>query len=91
MMTSLNGNIFRVAGPSCGEFIGHLWNPRTKASDAELMFSLICAWTNSWVNNHGAGDLRRHRTHYDAIVMCLSTYLLLFSITPDEADQSDIF
>ena len=29
-----------------------------------LMFSLICAWTNGWVNNRDAGDLRRHRTHY---------------------------
>ena len=26
-----------------------------------LMFSLICAWTNGWVNNHEAGDLRCHR------------------------------
>ena len=25
-----------------------------------LMFSFICAWINSWVNNGGAGDLRRH-------------------------------
>ena len=30
-----------------------------------LMFSLICAWTNSWVNNRDAGDLKRHRTHCD--------------------------
>ena len=34
-----------------------------------LMFSLICAWMNGWVNNHEAGDLRRHLTHYDVIVM----------------------
>ena len=34
-----------------------------------LMFSLICAWINGWVNNREAGDLRRHRTHYDATVM----------------------
>ena len=34
-----------------------------------LMFSLICGWINGWVNNRGAGDLRRHRAHYDAIVM----------------------
>ena len=34
-----------------------------------LMFSLICAWTNGWVNNLVAGDLRRHRAHYDVIVM----------------------
>ena len=34
-----------------------------------LMFSLIYAWTNSWVNNRDAGNLRRHRVHYDVIVM----------------------
>ena len=32
-----------------------------------LMFSMICAWINGWVNNHQAGDLRRHRAHYDVI------------------------
>ena len=36
MMTSSNGNIFRVTGPLCGEFTGHRWIPRTKASNAEL-------------------------------------------------------
>ena len=25
---------------------------------------------NGWVNNREAGDLRRHRAHYDVIVMC---------------------
>ena len=34
-----------------------------------LIFSLICAWINDWVNNREAGDLRRHRGHYDVIVM----------------------
>ena len=34
-----------------------------------LMFSFICAWINSWVNNREAGDLRRHHAHYDVIVM----------------------
>ena len=28
--------IFRVTGHLCGEFTGHRWIPRTKASDAEL-------------------------------------------------------
>ena len=32
MMTSSNGNIFRVTGHLCGEFTGHRWIPRTKAS-----------------------------------------------------------
>ena len=36
MMTSSNGNIFRVTGHLCGELTGHRWIPRTKASDAGL-------------------------------------------------------
>ena len=34
-----------------------------------LIFSLICAWINRWVNNREAVDLRPHRAHYDVIVM----------------------
>ena len=34
-----------------------------------LMFTLISARINGWVNNREAGDLRRYRTHYDVIVM----------------------
>ena len=34
-----------------------------------LIFSLICAWINGWVNNRDAGDLRRHSARYDVIVM----------------------
>ena len=34
-----------------------------------VMFSLIYAWINDWINNREAGDLRRHRGHYDVIVM----------------------
>ena len=34
-----------------------------------LMFSLICAWINAWVNNHEASDAKRYRAHYDVIVM----------------------
>ena len=36
------------------------------------MFSLICVWTNDWVNSREAGDLRRYRAHSDVIVMALS-------------------
>ena len=35
-----------------------------------LMFCLICAWRNG-VNNREAGDLRRHRDHYDVTLMIL--------------------
>ena len=34
-----------------------------------LMFYLICAWINGTANNREAGDLRRHRAHYDITVM----------------------
>ena len=40
-----------------------------------LMFSLICAWINGWVNKGKAGDLRRHRTHCDVTVMVLCTII----------------
>ena len=36
MVTSSNGNIFRVTSPLCGEFTGHRQITLTKASDAEL-------------------------------------------------------
>ena len=44
-----------------------------------LMFSLICAWINGWVNE--AGDLRCHRAHYYVIVMII-TYRLSTSLYP---------
>ena len=34
-----------------------------------LVFSLIYTWTNGWVNNRDAGDLRRHWAHYDVTLM----------------------
>ena len=70
MMTSSNGNIFRVTGHLCGEFVGPMWIPPHKGQwRGAWMFSLICVWINGWVNNREAGDLRRYRAHYDVIVM----------------------
>ena len=63
MMTSSNGNIFRVTGILCWESTGHQWIPIIKATDAELMFSLICAWTYSWANN----KIRYNMTRQDKI------------------------
>ena len=69
-MTSSNGNIFRVTGHLCGEFTGNsLHKGQWRGA---LMFALICVWINGWVNNREAGDLRRHRVHYDVIVMIFS-------------------
>ena len=66
MMTSSNGNVFRspVNSPHKGQRRG------------TLMFSLICARINCRVNDREAGDLRRHRAHYDVIVM----NMLLFGV-----------
>ena len=43
MMTSSNGNIFRVTDPLLGEFTGDRWIPLTKASDEELLCFLWSA------------------------------------------------
>ena len=50
-----------------------VWIPRTKARDAEAWCFLWSApWINRWVNNREAGDLWRHRAHYDVIVVMLT-------------------
>ena len=71
MMTSSNGNNYRIIGHLCGEFTDPRWIPRTKASDAKLWCFLwsACVWINGWVNNREAGDLRRYRAHYDVTVI----------------------
>ena len=45
-----------------------------------LLFSLICAWINGWVNNREAGDLRSHSTHYDVTVIMLTVCTLLYLV-----------
>ena len=65
MVTSSNGNIFRVTGHLCGEFTGRRWIPHTKTSDAELWCFFICVW----INDREADDLRRYRAHYGVTVM----------------------
>ena len=60
------------------------------------MFSLICAWIYAWVNNRKAGDLRRHRTHYDVIVMFIANALQFlqaalrhrYSVLPNHAKDN---
>ena len=71
MMTSSNGNNFRVTGHLCGEFTGNRWIPHTKRPVTRSFdLSLICVWIKGWVNNREAGDLRRYRAHYDVTVKC---------------------
>ena len=46
------------------------WNSPHKGQwRGALMFSLIYTRINGWVNNSEAGDLRRHRAHYNVTVM----------------------
>ena len=52
-----------VSQPVPGEFLAQ--RPVTRSFDVFL----ICISINGWVNNREAGDLRRHRAHYDVIVM----------------------
>ena len=80
MMTSSNGNIFRITGPLCREFTGHRWIPRTKASDGELWcLRVLDLRLNKPLSKHSW----RNRAHYDVIVMYDSYYKLdrlLFSV-----------
>ena len=62
MMTSSNGNIFRVTGHLCGEFTGHWWISRTKASDTEL-------WCFLWSAPLNKCCLKRRRAHYGVTLM----------------------
>ena len=50
----------------------HRWpvnSPHKGQWRGALMFSLIYACIKDWVNNREAGDFRRHRAHYDVILM----------------------
>ena len=52
----------------------HRWpvsSPHKGQWRAALIFSLICTRINGWMNNGEAGDLRRHRAHYDVVIMLL--------------------
>ena len=69
IMTSSNGNIFRLTGHLCD-------SPHKGQWRGALMFSLICVWINDWVNNREAGDLRRYHAHYDVIIMEMDTCYL---------------
>ena len=79
MMTSSNRNIFRVAGPLWGNSPVTGEFPAPKASNGELWcFLWFAPRINGWVNNHEAGDLGRHRAHYDVTVidLCWLEYYL---------------
>ena len=69
--------------PVTGEF--HAQRPVTQSFDVFFDLHLI----NSWVNNREAGDLRRHRVHYDVIVM-VAVFCGLYSTDSYAASFSTI-
>ena len=89
-MESFSALLAFCAGNSSvpGEFPSQ--RPVTRSFD---VFFDLC-WMNAWVNNREAGDLRRHRVHYDVIVMktvrcilfwlplCLVFYLVIGWFSP---------
>ena len=96
-MTSEYGNIFHIPDdvikwkhfPRYWPFVRGIHrspvnSPHKGQRRGALVFSLISVWINCSVNNREAVDLRRHRAHYDVIVMLL----LLFA---DKSIATDRF
>ena len=77
MMTSSNGrNHFSRYRPFVNKIHLSLVNfPHKDQWCGALIFYLICAWTNGWVNNRDSG-LRHSRTHYDVTVVSLYGFLV---------------
>ena len=76
--------LFRATGSTSLAFVRGIHrgpgnSPRKGLWRRALMVSLISSWINGWVKNCEASDLRRHRTHYDVIVMM--KYKLLIHVT----------
>ena len=70
--------------PVSGEF------PAQRPVRGALMFYLIWASTNGWVNNREAGDLRRYRAHYYVIVMMHRDDLGVWMLQFDEKVDANI-
>ena len=83
MMTSSNGNILRVTGPSpvTGNSL-HKGQWR-----GALMFSLSWAWIHGWANNRKVDALR---CHYDVIIMKTYSVITLLS-EQNGRDFAEIF
>ena len=78
MMTSSNGNIFRVTGSLCQEFTGHRWIPLTKASDAELFLCFLWSAPEQTIEQTiETPVIRHHCAHYDVTVVTWTQWLQL--------------
>ena len=75
MITSSYGNISALLALCAGNSPSPVNSPHKGQWRGAFMFSLICARISAWVNNRAAGDLRRHRAHYDVTINALSKML----------------
>ena len=66
-------------------------SPRKGQWRGALMFSLICIWINSWVNNREAGDLRPYHFHYDVTTMMTKNMILFGSTLVFETEISMLY
>ena len=57
-------------------------SPHKDQRRGALVFSLICAWINGWVNNRKASDLRRHPAYYDVTLMWTNDQTVHCRISP---------
>ena len=75
MMTSSNGDKWRY-WPFVRGIHRSAVNSLPKGQwGGALMFSLIWAWINGWVNNGKASDLRRHRTYCDVTLVARHKFM----------------
>ena len=82
MMTSSNGNIFRVIGSLWGEQPVTSGFPSQRPVMRTFDISLICTWTNGWANYKDAGELRRHCAYHDITVMELQIFNYITGYQP---------
>ena len=78
MMTSSNGNTFLLLAFCAGISPVTCEFPSQRPVTRSFGVFFDLAWTNGWVNNRDAGDLRRHRTHYEVTVM-----IIIFNMIPN--------
>ena len=77
MMASSNESIFsRYWTFVRGIHRWHRWPVNSPHID-QWRGALICPWVHGWVNNHEAGDLKRHRAHCDITVMPFRWHILV--------------
>ena len=82
MMTSSNGNIFRFTGPLCGEFTGPGEFPTQMPVTRGFGVFFDLRLNKRLSNDREAGDLRRHRGHYDVNVIITGVIECVLYLSP---------